>query len=541
MASCAGSFGLAGGSGGGTAESGVPEALAFDDGDREGGDGPSVLRLALVEPDTVVPSRVPLLDQSAVVVSDLLYDGLTEIDGTDGDLRPALALRWEPSSDLTRWRFEIDGARTTAEVVATHFEQLLSAPPGSLAPTTSQLLAVIETVEVSTPSSEGDGPESVGAGVRIVTEPGRVPLVESRDQRAASGGAVTFLLRRPEGGLPWLLSGLGLSVVDRDGGPTGRFRTEVAADDTLHLARTRLDSASGTAGGFDRVEIRWGSDVDATYDALTLGLVDGAVVGADALDDASRRFGHQAVPRSATVFYGVQLDGVLTAEVDAARRAELRRAVVAAVGSETRELAAEVLGGLAIDGLLAPGLAGFEDRPGSPPEPGEGAALTDLLADTTLAGAGIELPVTYTDPVHEIPARTVARDLTAGGLVARGEQLPPEVQAEAIAERAPGLFAFGWVAAAGSIDAVVPLLLSSTSPANVLGFDSPEIDDVLARAARTVDDEQRWALLRQAHDQALADGRLVPVAAPFGRLVTAPQKGDLAVRADGSLDLGPGD
>ena len=62
----------------------VPEELGFG-----GSDG--ALRIAMVKPATTLPAQLVLTDQAQVVVSDLLYDGLTEVDARSGRLRPGLA------------------------------------------------------------------------------------------------------------------------------------------------------------------------------------------------------------------------------------------------------------------------------------------------------------------------------------------------------------------------------------------------------------------------------------------------------------------
>ncbi len=505
VASCAGRIGQAGPERSSSlTDDGVPSALAFA-GDPI--DDMDVLRLALARPTTIIPARVAMADQSAVLVSDLLYDGLTEVVGRQDRIRPALASSWEADATYTTWLFEIDEDRIDPAVVVEHFTAVLA---GERSAAASTLLGGVESVA------------------------------------ATSAGTVEFTLMAPNAGFPWLLSGLAASVVGPDGDPTGRYRTvdevdplpEVdveSADPSAEMpSELLLQAADPTAVGPDSIEILWADDDAAAYDLLTLGLADAAVAPADLLDDATRRFGHRPVERSITIFYGLSLPGDAAAD-----RVAVAQAISASAESGlTAEL--EALGASPSDLLIGVSLAGAgplaslgaidfgEAIDGSASSADDGA---DLGVD--------DLTVSYTDEVHAEVAEALEDRLLAAGFGVSTEQRGLDEQSAAIAEGRAGVFAFGWAAAAGSLDAVVAPMGQGSSPSNVLGFDSAAVDALLVEAAATADDEQRWALLAETYELLAADARAVPVGVANSLLVVAPPAQALVVRADGSLDLEP--
>ncbi|MEM8926529.1 MAG: hypothetical protein AAGD35_23740 [Actinomycetota bacterium] len=515
VAGCTGAP-VADGGAAGSGEADLPGVLAFDDGNGVEAALPDTLRLALAQPDTVTPAEVALLDQSAVITADLLYDGLTEAVGTDGELRPALATRWWPNAALDRWTFEIDTERVALEVVVDHIESILTGGSAQ-APSTRQLFAGVTAVEA----------------------------VETDD----GAPAVAFVLDGPDAGFPWLMSGLGASIVGPEGAPTGWYdptgplAADVGPDTDDEADPAGGTSADGGAGDDDRIlvldavdgatglvpqqiEIHWADSTEDAYDTLTLGLVDGAVVPAAEMADAEQRFGHVPSARSATVFYVVATGGP-DDDADAA----VRRAIIATADPDALAIGLGPLGVMAGEGLVSPASAGASAFPVDPlPAP---------------SGIGPDAPprldVTYIDPAHAELADAIAAGLADLGIQPAVRSVDTEEQVGLIAEGRPGLFAFGWVPAAGSIDAVIPALLGSGSSSNVLGYASPEIDALLAEGATTVDDERRWALYAEAHQLAMGEARAVPVGAATNRLVVAPHLSALALRADGSIDVHGGE
>ncbi|MEZ5228660.1 MAG: ABC transporter substrate-binding protein, partial [Acidimicrobiales bacterium] len=198
------------------ASTSIPDALALELPDEITG---SVLRLALVRPGSWDPIAVSLADQGAVIVSDLLYDGLTETTA-DGRLVPALATEWTTSDDGLAWTFSLDAERTNAAAVRSSFERLRANAPASAAAGLLSSVARIDAVDDAT---------------------------------------VRFVLSSPNAGFAWVVSGLPFSIVDDGGAPTGRYR--LVADDAEHALLTNGDGEDALS-----VAIAWVSD-DATAEA----------------------------------------------------------------------------------------------------------------------------------------------------------------------------------------------------------------------------------------------------------------------------------
>ncbi len=489
LAACGGGgLGPDDGAGGDTAESAQPGRLALA---TDGSLG-SRLRLALVRPKTYRPDDVVLTDQSAVIVSDLLYDGLTEAVGSEGTLRPGLAASWSAEADFTRWTFALDPeAGVSADVVVDGLDPL-TARPG-------------RNVERASPKA------ALAAGIETI--------------EAVDPWTVRMELAAPNAGLPWILSGLPYSIVGPDGAPTGRYR--IASDDSNGLLLRRSAERPGEVDAATEVLVTWVDDGAAAYALLVDGLVDAAVADSDSISDAATRFEAGFPATTAVRFY------VLNRQSDALGDARMRQAVVAAV--DRRALVDHAFGYPVAesDGLLASTAAGH--RPGACGTAcrHDPALAAGLLSDS----ASPRIEVAYVGVDQQAAAAAIVEQLRAVGFEATGRELQPEDLAAVIVDGGSGVFSFGWVAPATSADAVLPPLLTAGSPANVAKIDVPAVADLLSRASVTADDEDRWTLLDQAHRLAMAENLLLPVAGPTSMLVRAPGAAALVVRADGSIDL----
>ncbi|MGF1599985.1 MAG: ABC transporter substrate-binding protein [Acidimicrobiales bacterium] len=461
------------------------------------------LRLAMVRPASFLPTEVAPAEQGAVILADLLYDGLTEAVGTEGRLRPALARRWWTDADAAGWTFEIDTQRVSAEAVARHLDGLLRAPPN--------------------------------AGVALL-------LDGVRGVEAVGEGEVHFVLDGPNAGLPWLLSGLSLSIVGPDRATTGRYGV-VSEDETGMILEPVL------AGDGPVVATTWTATPRRAYDELTLTLVDAAVVPPDDLDDAVGRYGVEVTPRSLTRFY------VLNPSSSALADAKVRAAVLAAV--DRQRVADEGYGWpvATIDGVAAPTTAGYRAAICGALCGHDPVRVATLLSAAygigelddngpgadgpgpDGAGPAIELRLAVVGDEQVDPARAVARQLDDVGIEVELLELTPDELATTIRVGGADIYAFGWAAGAGSVDAVVPHVFGSESPANGTGVASERVDELIDRAAAIEDDGARWAVLADAHRQAMAEGLVVPLVAAPSTLVAAPQAQYLVVRADGSLDI----
>ncbi len=438
------------------------------------------LRLALVRPETWDPTQLSLADQDAVIVADLLFDGLTEATA-DGRLMPGLATSWSPTEDQYAWTFALDTTRTTATYVKLSFERLVADAPDSPA---AALLASVVRIEVLDPAT------------------------------------IRFVLSAPNAGFAWLLSGLPYSITDDSGSTSGRFEVVEDAEASTVLRRGDGDDAQ-------TILIDWVADHATAQTAAEAGAVDGAVVPLDQTERAAGTVGAAIVARNIVRFYGLAPNSDVFADD------RVRRAVLAAIDSKTL-IEDTSTPALVASGLVAPTTIGFgADSCGS-------ICTFDLEVVTVLLAEVGPIPtvrVGFTGDHERSLADRVVGQLAAAGFDAEPVEIADGGLAAALAAGNVDLFPFGWVAPAGSIDAVVPALLGAESTVNPIGSISAEVDETLAAAASTSDDVSRWALLETAHRQALGAAWFVPVSVAENRLAISSAFAGVSIRADGSLEI----
>ncbi|MEM9564522.1 MAG: ABC transporter substrate-binding protein [Actinomycetota bacterium] len=449
----------------------------------------------MVRPASLRPDEVVSSDQGAVILADLLYDGLTEVDGASGRLRPGLAIDWTSDDDFRRWTFRLDPAAGVASG------------------------AVVASLQAVSAADDGADPVPVTAASLAVG---------IRSVEATDAATVVVDLLRPNAGLPWILSGLPYSIVGTGGASTGAY--EIDGEDAAGL-RLRIRPAFDSGGaGPETVSVRWADDASAAYRLLVDGAVDGAVVGPESLADAAQRFGWVPTSTSTVRFY------VLNAGSPAFGGLDDRLAVVDAVDTEALVEAADRPDLVAVDGLVSPGAAGWEST-ASPTGRVAGPAGPADAADESRAPTPATLRLASVGEGGAVLTEALASQLTEAGHEVLEAAVPAPELAASIVDGSTDLFAFGWVAPASAIDAILPPLLGADSPANVARIADPEVGSLLERAARTADDEDRWELLRLAERSALEEGTLLPVAASGSTLVVSSAESGPVIRADGSLDL----
>lgn len=473
------------------------EALPFVHGADIGDDGP--FRLAMARPATYRPDEAALSDQAAVVVADLLYDGLTEIDGAGpaASLVPGLADSWVAAEDYRRWTFRLDPASgVEADAVV------------------AGLTPVLAVDDAGAPPKR--------PGVALTAGMDSVVAVDAL--------TVQIDLVRPNAGLPWILSGLPFSIVGAKGAPTGAY--EIVREDARSLLLARRPEGDGSVGAFPEVEVVWTDDPEEAYRALIDGAAEAAIVGPESLGDATRRFGVTAAATSALRFYVLNPGSPELA--DRERRASLLALIDGPGLIDDAGRSALV----PVGGLLAPSMTGHQPRTCERPCGPSGRGPDETPVEPSVSWpSDLPLRVTYVGEGQAAIAGSLAAQLAQGGIPASATQATARELATAIIEGSPDLFAFGWVAPAGTIDAVIPPLLREDSPANVARFASIEIEELITEAASTGDDGARWSLLEEAHRLALAEAKVLPVAASAGTLVVRPELSGITIRADGSLDL----
>lgn len=183
-----------------------PEVSLSEVNEFDGEDG--VLRIAMVQPSSTEPADLVLTDQAQVILSDLLHDGLTEVEANSGNLRPGLATSWSANEDFTAWTFQLDPNRLDAEQVKASFER----QGNQRSAVVRELMSIISSIEV------------------------------------ISEFELRFDLVRPAAGFAWLTSGPGMAVTTEGDDLSGRL--QVVSEDTNGMVLASPE-------GLSDIDIRW--------------------------------------------------------------------------------------------------------------------------------------------------------------------------------------------------------------------------------------------------------------------------------------------
>jgi len=474
----------------------VPESPGVD---REAPE--SVLRVALVEPDTLDPARQRISSPSAMIVMDLVLDGLTAIDADTGEVEPALASSWRVSADGLRWRFELvtdDQGRplTTPADIAWTISRVAAMGDGSL---TGSALRPVK------------GYDEMMGGDEV-----RIDGVEE------AGGAVMIHLDRPFAALPAVLAHptMGILPDGRHRAPVGGGRSSAAfavteTDDGLSLvARERFD------GSVDRVEITWVADEAAAVAAVVDGRADMAPVDPVEVGVAN----HEVVgPIGSSVFFGLNAGHPVLAD------AGFRRAIVHAIDRDA----------IAVDGAASPVSGMVPGTEGCSARCEHDPALAEQLVEFVYGDD--EVPTVAVDhladdPVEAAMADSIVEQLAEAGIPAEARPGTVDQLEARIAAGDHQLFRYGWVAPYTDPLAWLDSLFRSDGADNVFTLDDEAVDgavELLAVAAP----EDRAAAARQAEREVVGEYVLVPL---FGRpWVVARGAGveGIVIRRDGTVDL----
>jgi hypothetical protein len=475
--------------------SSLPDQLAFEAGATGDRVGPDRLRFALVRPDSTLPARLDLADRSAVLVTDLLYDGLTTFDVGRGAVEPGLARRWASDDDFDRWEFELDPeGGVGVDDVATSFGELTESEDPLVARTAGNIKAV------------------TGTGHRVVIE-----------------------LDRSDPDFPATIAGVAFSIVgvaaDGSAGlPTGRF-TVISDDTNGMILRSDQEGRNRPAAGTSDVLITWVDDVDQGYDQLTLGLVDAAAVDQRHVADARSRF--------AETFPMVNTSRFLVVNP--------RSSALATVAARSALAATLDLSDLVANGAQAGTWIRRDSiRPG--PYGGGGESVVDIdscgddpcgsagMSDSTHSSVRRTVTVGFSDEAGEDLARRVATDLRSAGWVVDLALVPTGLSAG--------------VADSG-IDVVVVdqtwpwptgghALAALTGPGRFLAdvdIGRESAAEIMAAALSVDNAVERAAAVASLEEMLVESGWLIPVAGRRSMLARSPVVQRLGLTFDGSLNL----
>jgi len=321
--------------------------------------------------------------------------------------------------------------------------------------------------------------------------------------------------------------GAGFKMAPVGSGPL--HRVDPATPGRLSLRRVAGHVPQARVDGIDFVDFK---DVDAAYAAFQRKAVDVAPVPPARADDAAKSFGRQGMsPYVGLVFYGLNVKSPGLADP------RFRQAITLAI--DRREIVDNVYQGSVglATGIVADGVPKRDpnacgDRCRHDPD-----RARALLAEAFPDGKIPEVAIDHDDDATQAAvAQVIKTDLDTVGIPA---VLRPHAFADYgkfLVSGQQELFRLGWIADYPSPDGFLTPLFLSSSPDNLTGLSSPDIDRTLTEARAEADPAKRLADYLKAEQMVLDQYVVVPVAQLESRMVASSRVKGFALDPIGSFD-----
>ena len=486
-----------------------------------------IMRVGIERPKTLDPASVSQLGnrtRSALLVADLLFDGLTRMEDKAVTAAPAIASSWTPSADQKSFQFVLrgdarfsNGRAITAADVKYSLERVAKLGETSLA------ALRLDQISGFTPFATGAVPDLTG--VRVVDD-----------------HTVAIDLDTPFAIFPELLSAPEFGIVPKEAveaaapafasAPvtSGPFSYAGAQGDVVKLVRA-------TQGGayLDAIELHEYDSQSTAYDDFIAGRLDWSVVPNDRAEDAAQRFGAEAFrPFDAELFYAFNLLDPTFGD------ARFRSAIVKAIDREA--IVKAVYPGIAdlLNGVVPAGVAGHVEDPCGDPckfDPdGARALLAATFPDGNIPTFGLDY---FTGAGEEAVAGSIASNLAAVGINVTKRPLEPggdpgQYDLFAVSGQQQ-LFRLGANGVYPSPDAYLAPLFVTGSHDNATGFTDPAVDQSLQAARMTADPVARQQLYAQAEQEVMRWVPIVPIAQFRTKAVVTKRVRDLVVTVNGTF------
>jgi len=463
-------------------------------------------------------------DPKAVMVVDQIFDTLVR---NTGDLQPGpgLARSYDANPAQTVFTFHLapgihfdDDSPITAGDVKFTLERI--ARKGSDSPLVAQLEAVSGFAAYHTAGS--------APGLTGIETPDPATVVVRLDRPFSSFASV---LGHPGFGI------VPKAAVERLGDAfkqtpvgSGPFRlVEATAPGRISLRRAPGHTPEARVDGVDFVDFK---DADTAYAAFEKGSVDVAPVPPARATDAARNFGRRGMsPYIGVVFYGLNVKSPDLADPRFRQAISLaidRKQIVDDVYQGSVALAT----GLVADGVPRRDANACRDRCRHDPD-----RARQLLVEAFPAGNIPEVAIDHDDdPTQTAVAGLIKTELDTVGIPAVLRPHPFADYGRFLVSGQQELFRLGWIADYPSPDGFLTPLFSSTSPDNLTGLASPEIDQKLAAARAEADPQKRLALYLEAEQLVLDQYVVIPVAQLESRMVASSRVTGFDLDAVGAFD-----
>jgi peptide/nickel transport system substrate-binding protein len=425
----------------------------------------------------------PVHEQFAANIQAQVYEPLVEV-GPDLSLRPALAASWHSPDDLT-WVFTLrpgvrlhDGRLLTAALVARSFERARH-----------EAWTAGELEPVTRVEARGELDVVFSLGSSFAALPSRLTYLFVEGARPAAGGASPG---------------------------TGPYR--IAAWRPGSVVLEAFDAYRGGPPPIRRVEIRSVPDPRERARLLRSGAAD---LIADVLPDDMASLAHEprvrtlALPGRRLVYLAMDVTG---------RFADRRLREAVAQGVDRAALAQGALRGFATPVEQIPGPGDVGHDPQLPARGHDPAAAARLLAQAGFPG-GLDVDLDYMRGSGDDLVGPLAQQLARIGLRARPNPLDSADFLARVEQRRSPFYMMRWLNETGSAQDAYAALLHSSGPGlgvmNGGRFARPAFDELVDRAARTSDAEERGEALRAATRLVHDDLPVVTLLAPQDLLACA--------------------
>jgi ABC-type transport system substrate-binding protein len=472
------------------------------------------VRVGLAGPLVIDPVRASPAVPSDQMVLDLLHDGLTRVDA-DGRVRAGLAQGWTADSSSKVWHFTLDPAATfasgrpvTATDVVSSLQRVIAAGDTSLA------ALRLEPVVGFRAFLDGTAPNVAG-----------LVAVDAR--------TVQITLDTPLSVLPEVLAAPAYGVVD-----VASLGAALRGD-VSHLDLSggwQVASASGgkvvlrhrptAAGHLGSVELRSYKDAAAAYAAFGKGQVDWAPVPTNELGAAKKAYGGDHIaPFQAELALGLRVSSLPDLGLRQAIAAAIdRSAIVKAVYPDLAD---------PLSTVVPVGVVGH-DEGRCPTCAHDLARAKALIAQTYPDGQVPPVSIDYdASPAQQAMAGIVAQNLLDAGIPTSLRPLPLAEYQHLLVSGAQELFTLSWIGADRTADAYLDPLFRSSSPDNLVGLRSADVDIRLGQARAAPDPGPFWA---EAERVVLEQAVVVPIAQFRTQVVVGKRVHGLAHAVDGTVD-----
>lgn len=496
----------------------------------EGGTLIDLQNFAQGEPDHIDPALAGVLQGAQI--GQLLYDGLTEFDFSgDGDpeLKGQVAESWE-SDDGQTWVFTIkdgqkfsDGTPVLPSSFKRGWDRAASAAMASeinyhLLPIAgAEAVTAGEATEISGLTADD---EAMTFTVELESPFWDWPAVVSHPVFAPMPEAVDEL----EDSTQWeqgVMIGNGPFMQEEP------WEHEVAINLVRNPEWAGGIYEEGTLAKLDAIEFRMSADLDSGFADFEAGNGDTGYIPAGRFAEATENYPNATEGNMGLYHFFINQESQLGGEENQKLREALALAIDRDAINETVYDGSRRLP----TGITPPGVPGYEEGLCGDLCEYDPDAAEALIAEWEEEGGSLDHPIKLnfnTGSGHEDVVAIVQQNLEDIGLEAEQDPRDPTNYFTEMRNGACEFCRAGWIWDYPVYDsAIFPLLHSeSIDGDNIARYSNPDVDAAIDEARATEDDEDRFALYREAEQIALEEVGLVPFNWYNGQIVFTEQVGN---------------